>query len=474
MESGEWISRVVERVRERAGGRPVLLGVSGGLDSMTLWSIVQSAKVPHGVAHVDYGLRGDDSLADRELVQSTARRYGVRAHVKVLEPTAMPTTNVQATARAIRMDYFGQLLAAYAYAATLLAHHADDQLETILMGLVRGGGPRALAGMRTDRSIVHRPLLDVPRQALAEYAEEAGVAYRADASNASDRYLRNRLRHRVIPKLLEVRGGVHAAAGASAEHLHAVLTFAEGQFASVIRASRDRRRPHALDRDKLRVLPGLRFFLHEWLGRYGATRPQLLAVRDLLAAQQPGKFDPRRREQALGSGFALVSTRHSAWVERRSARPPFAVCYDVAGAASRAQIVHGRPPGQLRFRLLNGDSTPGADGDGSDDPMSVLVWLTPTASVLWRTAERADRLSAGAGRHTRVRSVLAQACRPPVSRGWDSVLTVDGAVVWVVGCRSARPAPATGSGARLWEVTVGEEAVDAVVQPLPIGELAED
>ena len=468
MASEEWVSRVIERIRERAGVRAVLLGVSGGLDSMTLWAILRDAGIPHGVAHVDYGLRGGDSAEDREFVQATADRHGTAIHVKRLTPAERPSSNIQAAARAIRMAYFGELIARHGYAAALLAHHADDQLETMLAGVARGGGPRALAGMRPERASIVRPLLEVPRVALAQYAKAHGVTFRADASNATDRYLRNRLRHRVVPPLLASRPGVLDAASESASHVAALIDFAEGQLDGAFRGLRATKYPRALDRDRLRTLPGLGFFLREWLAGFGASGAQVRAALDLVRGSRPSGSDARRLEQPLGSDFALVITPSAAWVERRAAREPFAVRFDVAGASARAVPAYGSPPGRLAFTVVreaDGPEFADAEAPGSK---SLAIRLSPTSAVEWRTARRADRLNAGSGRRTRVRSVLAQAQRPPVSRGWDSVLVVDGAIAWVVGRRRAEPLPAAGPGGQLWRVTADAATVAAPAQPLPI------
>lgn len=179
------------------------VGVSGGADSVALLRLLalRSDLTLH-VIHLDHQTRGSESAADAAFVAnlaaslrlncSIARRDEVESRVPELSP------NPSARYRAARLALFRREVAAHGLQGVILAHHADDQAETVLHRLIRGSGPAGLGGMShvTDLSglIVLRPLLEVRRHDLREWLTQIGQPWREDASNASDDYLRNRLR----------------------------------------------------------------------------------------------------------------------------------------------------------------------------------------------------------------------------------------------------------------------------------------
>lgn len=470
MRTSDLVKAVADQLAPDAGGRPVLLGVSGGLDSMTLWALVRAADIPHGVAHVDYGLRRDSDL-DRQLVVATAERHGAEAHVRIVESVELPSSNLQSVARTIRMQFFADLLDRRGYGALALGHHADDQLEGVLIGLVRGGGPRALSGMAGWSDHIVRPLLRTPRAVIAQVAAELGVEFRHDVTNDTDAYLRNRIRRHVVPALLGVREGALAAAGETAEQVRSVVDFAEGQFERALAGLREAQQPRVLRRDRLRELPGLQFFFHECLRGAGSSAAQVRAAVALVTSGAPEVGRANRIELPVGRSFVLVVTPLRAWVECARRRSRFAVQLSLSGPEAQRMLTEGTPPHALEVASLS--STPASPSEASDPAGGDAVTLhcRPTDRIVWRTAERGDRLRAGGGT-TRVRSVLAQAHRPPVSRGWGSVITVNGEVVWVVGLRVANPLPEPGEGSRPWRLAVRANRYRPEVRDLPLRRVA--
>ena len=179
------------------------VGVSGGADSVALLSLVRGRPDvrPH-VVHLDHQLRGDAGTADADFVRDLAARWGLPCTVARrhdLEPRVpgLPA-NPSARYRALRLALFRETAAAHGLAGVLVAHHADDQAETVLHRLLRGSGTPGLAGMDAGTTVagllVRRPLLAVRRHALRRHLLDLGQPWREDASNASDAYLRNRLR----------------------------------------------------------------------------------------------------------------------------------------------------------------------------------------------------------------------------------------------------------------------------------------
>lgn len=177
------------------------MGISGGADSVALAALARGRCDLH-LVHLNYELRGAESDADQELVRSLADQWKLPLTVarrSTLEPqqVSLPA-NLQARYRVLRMQLFADVVRQHQLEGVLLAHHADDQAETILLRLVRGAGVQGLAGMRRDTVVdglrICRPLLGIGREALRHYLREQAIPWREDASNAAGEYLRNRLR----------------------------------------------------------------------------------------------------------------------------------------------------------------------------------------------------------------------------------------------------------------------------------------
>ncbi len=173
------------------------VGVSGGADSVALLRLTAAAS-PH-VVHLDHQARGDDSTADAAFVAHLAARLGLAATVARLSDVDHdPLPNPSAGYRQARLALFRQVVDRHGLAGVVLAHHADDQAETVMLRLLRGGGPRALGGMAGRSTVggltILRPMLHTAAADLRRYLAGLGQPWREDASNASDGYLRNRLR----------------------------------------------------------------------------------------------------------------------------------------------------------------------------------------------------------------------------------------------------------------------------------------
>ena len=196
------------------GAEPVLLAFSGGVDSRVLFDLLLKAKLPFAVAHVNFQLRGAESEQDEQFVRELCRREKVRANIKRCAAQAYADEkglSTQMAARDLRYAYFEELMNREGYAKLLTAHHRNDALETFLINLSRGSGWQGLQGIRESAKII-RPLLHISRAEIEEYAQAQELRWREDASNASDKYLRNRIRHKLISQLKESLPGVSVGA----------------------------------------------------------------------------------------------------------------------------------------------------------------------------------------------------------------------------------------------------------------------
>lgn len=174
---------------------PLVVAVSGGIDSVVLLDMLVQRGVELVVAHVDHGIRSD-SHEDEALVRRLAESHGLPF---VSTKLALGSLASEELARQKRYEWLEVIRSQYKAAAIATAHHQDDVLETIVINLLRGTGWRGLCSLR-ETGTRHRPLLGWDKARIVGYAIEHSLEWREDSTNEDIRYLRNRIRHQVIPR----------------------------------------------------------------------------------------------------------------------------------------------------------------------------------------------------------------------------------------------------------------------------------
>ena len=185
----------------------ILLTVSGGVDSMVMLSLFVRCGYSVGVAHCNFQLRGAESDEDEVLVRQEAERCGVPCYNRRFETKAeMERTgeSMEMAARRLRYAWFDELSREEGYTVIAIAHHADDSIETFFINLLRGTGLRGLTGISTQVGKIIRPLMFASRREILEYATANRIPYREDSSNRSTKYLRNKIRLGLIPRIREI------------------------------------------------------------------------------------------------------------------------------------------------------------------------------------------------------------------------------------------------------------------------------
>ncbi|SHJ90669.1 tRNA(Ile)-lysidine synthase [Pseudozobellia thermophila] len=186
---------------------PFLLACSGGVDSMVLLDLCARLDLDFAVAHCNFQLRGEESNADEKLVADVVSKQGrlfLVTHFDTKEYVSKNKLSLQVGARRLRYGWFDALMEEKGISTLVTAHHADDSLETFLINLSRGTGIDGLTGIPEKTEKVSRPLLRFSRQDILKYATETGLQWREDASNADTKYLRNKIRHEIVPLLKEL------------------------------------------------------------------------------------------------------------------------------------------------------------------------------------------------------------------------------------------------------------------------------
>lgn len=185
----------------------ILLGVSGGIDSMVMIHLFDSCGFNYAVAHCNFGLRGRESDGDEQLVKDVVAKLGKQIYVNQFKTTEYAKINkksIQVAARELRYQWFDEICKQHDFKALAIAHNSNDVAETMLINLTRGTGIKGLTGIKPKINRIIRPLLFASREEIEVYAAKNGIVYRTDSSNADVKYARNRIRKIVIPEFEKI------------------------------------------------------------------------------------------------------------------------------------------------------------------------------------------------------------------------------------------------------------------------------
>lgn len=191
----------------------ILLAVSGGIDSMVMADLFIRTGTRIGIAHCNFSLRGHESDKDEELVRSYAANhkvpfYSIRFGTE--EYAKRKGISIEMAARELRYEWFEKTRKKFRFESVAVAHNLNDNIETLLINLIRGTGIAGLTGMKPSANRIIRPLLFASRQVIVDYCRKHKIRYREDKSNAETKYIRNKIRHQIIPVLKEINPSIEA------------------------------------------------------------------------------------------------------------------------------------------------------------------------------------------------------------------------------------------------------------------------
>lgn len=286
-----------------ADGQPVVVGLSGGADSVALLALLVRLGYRCVALHCNFHLRGEEAERDARFAEQFAKeQLGIpfyRTDFDTARYAAHHHLSIEMAARELRYAWFEQMRERVGAQAIAVAHHQDDSIETLLMNLVRGSGLRGLTGIRPRNGFVVRPLLAVSRSAIETWLEEQSQVYMTDSTNLTDAYMRNFYRLRVLPLLEEVNPSARESIARSAEHLSA----AEAIYLDTIQRARQTVpvREGCLSIAALMRFPAPATILYELLHPYGFNRQAVESI-FLSLDKAPGR-------QFYSSAYRLVKDR---------------------------------------------------------------------------------------------------------------------------------------------------------------------
>jgi tRNA(Ile)-lysidine synthase len=409
-------------------GEPVWVAVSGGVDSMVLLHVLRELGHPCHVAHVDHGLRGAESDADRQFVEEQAQNQGLPFRSVRVDPMAAAEgISVQMAARELRHAWFRELLHEGPHAMAL-GHHRDDAVETFLLNLLRGIGAHGWGGIAPVTTLpegrICRPLLGVDRARIMHYAGANHIPFREDPSNTDPKYLRNRVRSELLPLMEALRPGARRTLARGTDLLNEMA------------AATDRH----LDHEAEGLTPDGQGVLRIPLERLrNSAAPRMLLMR-LLSGLEPhpdlvGQLLDAVHQRSTGARFHAGGGRIT--LERNML------------------VVDRVPDGFPTFTIFGAGAKPGAAGPFTWELCSVAevelgqgmntAWLDldklefPLQLRPWRTGDRMRPV--GLVGSKLISDILIDAHVPYNAKAGSYVLVSGTEIVWLVGHRVAEGFP---------------------------------
>jgi len=222
-------------------GDNIVLGISGGPDSVCLLDILvkiaEKKKLEIIMAHINYGLRGGDSDKDEIFVRKLAEKYNLKLEILDAKKQSQKKSD-ENSLRKIRYDFFEKIRKENNFDLIAVAHNQDDQAETVLMRMIRGAGLLGLSGIRPKNNKIIHPLLKTSREEIVAYLKENKLKYRLDKTNLESKFLRNKIRNKLIPFLekkynSQIKNVLASAAENIAEDYDFIISESDKKFKQV-------------------------------------------------------------------------------------------------------------------------------------------------------------------------------------------------------------------------------------------------
>lgn len=293
-------------------GHKILLAVSGGIDSMVMLHLMKQSGNEIGVAHCNFQLREQESEDDATFVQTTAEMLGIPFFKARFETTLYAQENkisIQMAARELRYTWFENIRKTNGYDFIATAHNSDDSIETFFINLSRGCGLDGLTGIKPNSGNLIRPLLFASREQITLYARRKGVNFREDSSNATDKYLRNYIRHNVLPILDSANENFRKGIHTTVQNLIGSQVNYNFLLSNEIKSlSTECNGTVRFDIQKIKAFPHSVSILWELLSRFGFNRDLCAEIAASLDAQ-PGKVFLSHSHRLIKDREQLIVTQ---------------------------------------------------------------------------------------------------------------------------------------------------------------------
>ncbi|CAL2059358.1 tRNA lysidine(34) synthetase TilS [Tenacibaculum sp. 190524A05c] len=297
--------------------KKIIVATSGGVDSVVLVHLLNQLEFDIELAHCNFQLRGLESELDSKLVEDLGNQLNCKCHIKKFDTAGYSEehkTSIQIAARELRYAWFAEL--AYSINADYIAtaHHADDNLETFLINLSRGTGLDGLTGIPKQNGNVIRPLLSFSKEQIIAYAELNHINWREDQSNSETKYVRNKIRHNIIPTLKELNPNVLSSFSKTIDHLSESRAIVDEKVSEVLTEIQSKDGDVIkINIEKMLKLTNRKAYLYEVLKNYNFT--EWSNISDLLEGQTGKTIYSKSHVLLKDRGFLLLKEREQLSVD---------------------------------------------------------------------------------------------------------------------------------------------------------------
>jgi tRNA(Ile)-lysidine synthase len=352
-------------------GNQILAAVSGGMDSVLMAHLLKAAGFKFGIAHCNFMLRGNAANADQEFTRKLAQQLGVVFHTinfDTQKHAAEQKISIQMAARELRYQWFNHISQTTGYDVVALAHHQNDTIETILLNLTRGTGIAGLHGILPKNGQLVRPMLFLTRNDIETLITEEGLMYVEDASNASVKYARNKIRLQVIPLLKELNPNLEVTFENNLKHFRDLELLLEDKVKAVKRELLVRKQDEVhISLDEIGKLSPKRLLLFKLLQDFGFT---YTVVDDLVSAL--GKHPGRVFENA---DFSLLLDREKLIISPKKEEVDVKISisqndHEITYQNYKLTLLHDDSP----LIIKNNPMAASIDADKLVYPLTVRAW----------------------------------------------------------------------------------------------------
>jgi len=319
----------------------LLIAISGGIDSVVLAHLCAQLQIDFALAHCNFKLRGKESDDDQKFVVALANQFNKEVYTisfTTEEHAKKHGQSIQVAARALRYQWFQELLEEHQLKYVLTAHNTNDNLETFIINLTRGSGLEGFTGIPSMNKNIIRPLLAFSRDQIMMYAIKNGIEWREDRSNASLKYVRNKVRHKILPVLQDVNPNILDSFKKTLDHLNESQNIIDTEIQKISKniITEDNTGIFRLNIDKLLQLPYPKAYLYQILKKYEFT--EWNDIENLLTAQS-GK-------QVFSKEYRLLKDRHFLILTKTNTKDSENSVYEIHETVDKIEV-----PISLHFQV---------------------------------------------------------------------------------------------------------------------------
>ena len=300
--------KLLEQMLHQPQQKTYLLAVSGGVDSMVLADLFQVSGFDFHIAHINYHLRNEDSNLDQKLVSDFCEKHKIPFHLyEVSENDNQPENSIQNWARELRYRFFREIQEKENLDYIVTAHHLNDQLETFIINLSKASGIRGLSGIPQNENGIIRPLLGFSKNEIYDFAKENEIEFREDQSNQKTDYLRNKIRHHIVPELEKINPDFLTNFSKSINYINQAKDFINQSVEDKIEILKINSSENQVVIDKENFSQESELVRYEILKRFGFTDEN--EMQKVLTAQTGSSF--------FNSEFQLIINRNELIFEKK-------------------------------------------------------------------------------------------------------------------------------------------------------------